>query len=293
MTVTFQPGVLAPLMPQGRSLAFVARSESDPGPALALLREHFDPAWGVVGLGEPLVRALGRAISGLRVFPALSGSAHPIPSVQHDLWIFLRSADRGVIFDRSQKIFDLLGGAFDLSDAIDTFTYAGGRDLTGYEDGTANPPADRSIDVAIAKPESGAPFSSFVAVQRWAHDLKRFGAHSQDRRDAMIGRRLSDNEEIDDAPESAHVKRTAQETFTTEAFMLRRSQPWASNDGQGLEFIAFAASLDPFERMLKRMAGLEDGVSDALFTFSRPVNGAYYWCPPVSGERLDLSLVGV
>lgn len=34
--------------------------------------------------------------------------------------------------------------------------------------------------------------------------------HSQER-DHIIGRRLSDNEELEDAPESAHVKRTAQE----------------------------------------------------------------------------------
>jgi putative iron-dependent peroxidase len=89
----------------------------------------------------------------------------------------------------------------------------------------------------------------------------------------MIGRRLDDNEEIADAPESAHVKRTAQELFDPEAFMVRRSQPWASAEGQGLEFIGYGASLDAFERMMKRMAGIEDGLSDSLFTFSGPVNG--------------------
>ena len=35
--------------------------------------------------------------------------------------------------------------------------------------------------------------------------------------------------------------------------------------------------------------GLEDGISDALFRFSRAINGAYYWCPPVQDGRLDLS----
>ena len=75
--------------------------------------------------------------------------------------------------------------------------------------------------------------------------------------------------------------------------MVRRSQPWASDDGQGLEFIAYGASLDAFERMLTRMVGIEDGLSDALFTFSRPVNGAYYWCPPLLDNRLDLALLGI
>jgi putative iron-dependent peroxidase len=294
MSLTYQPGVLAAAAPVSRSLFFSVAHESDPRPALARLRENFDPEWGVVGLGEPLVRALGHEISGLRAFPALSGSAHAIPSTQQDLWIFLRGPDRGAVFDLSAKVFDLLlEGGFVLNDAVDTFAYAGGRDLSGYEDGTANPSPEESLDVAIAGPSSGAPFSSFVAVQRWVHDLKRFRAHPESERDAMIGRRHSDNEEIDDAPESAHVKRTAQETFTPTAFMVRRSQPWATDRGEGLEFIAYAASLDPFEHMLRRMAGLEDGISDALFRFSRPLTGGYYWCPPVAGGRLDLSLAEV
>jgi putative iron-dependent peroxidase len=292
MSLTFQPGVLAPVSPYGGSLSFALAHESDPRPTLALLRENFDPEWGVVGLGEPLVRTLGREIPGLRVFPALSGSPHAIPSTQHDLWMFLRAGDRGAIFDLSRKIFDLLEGAFVLSDAVDTFAYAGGRDLSGYEDGTANPPADESVAVAIAQASSGAAGSSFAAVQRWVHDLKRFRAHSEPERDAMIGRRHADNEEIADAPESAHVKRSAQETFAPAAFMVRRSHPWATNDGEGLEFIAYAASLDPFEQIMRRMAGLEDGISDALFRFSRPLTGAYYWCPPLAGGRLDLSLLG-
>lgn len=37
------------------------------------------------------------------------------------------------------------------------------------------------------------------------------------------------------------------------------------------------------------MVGLEDGISDALFTFSQPVTGGYYWCPPVRENRIDLS----
>jgi putative iron-dependent peroxidase len=29
------------------------------------------------------------------------------------------------------------------------------------------------------------------------------------------------------------------------------------------------------------MMGLDDGI-DSLFRFTRPVTGAYYWCPPVA-----------
>lgn len=292
MSATHQPGILAPLAPYGRSLSFSIRLESDPRPALLRLRQVFDPHWGVVGIGEPLAKALWREIPGLRAFPALS-SAHPIPSIQHALWIFLRAGNRGDIFDLSQKVVGLLAPEFEVSDSVETFSYADGRDLTGYIDGTANPKPEEAGDVALVKAEGGAGFSSFVAVQRWTHDLPHFHTHSHAERDAIMGRRLDDNEEIADAPESAHVKRTAQELFDPTAFMVRRSQPWASEHEQGLEFIAYCASLDPFERMMKRMAGIEDGLSDALFTFSRPVNGAYYWCPPLLENRLDLVLLGL
>ena len=54
-------------------------------------------------------------------------------------------------------------------------------------------------------------------------------------------------------------------------------------------FVAFGKSFDAFEVLLNRMVGLDDGVSDALFTFSKPLTGTYFWCPPVSKEGLDLT----
>jgi putative iron-dependent peroxidase len=139
----------------------------------------------------------------------------------------------------------------------------------------------------------GLDGSSFVAVQQWVHDLDRFESMQQQERDHVIGRRLSDNEEIDDAPASAHVKRTAQESFDPEAFIFRRSMPWADDCREGLVFVAFGNSLAAFEALLKRMVGAEDGIVDALFRFTRPVTGNYYWCPPAVDGRLDLRALGL
>jgi putative iron-dependent peroxidase len=140
----------------------------------------------------------------------------------------------------------------------------------------------------------GAPAgSSFVAVQRWRHHMSRFEAMTRQQQDHAIGRERDSNEELDDAPESAHVKRTAQESFEPEAFVLRRSMPWAEGNEGGLVFAAFGRSFDAFEAQLRRMSGAEDGIVDALFTFTEPETGAYYWCPPVHGGRLDLSGVGL
>ena len=58
--------------------------------------------------------------------------------------------------------------------------------------------------------------------------------------------------------------------------------------------LAFGRSLDAFEAQLRRMCGEDDGVTDALFRFTRPVTGGAFWCPPLTGEgRLDLSAIGL
>jgi putative iron-dependent peroxidase len=289
-----QPGILAAPSPVARSLSFRFALDTDPRPALARLRDGFRVEDGVVGFGAGLVRASGREVPGLRPFPALAGAGLAAPSTQQALWAYLRGGDRTATFDATERLQALLGGALALEDAVDTFVYRGGRDLSGYEDGTENPKGDRAVAAAVVGTGTpGLTGSSFVAVQRWTHDLAAFRRFSAERRDMTIGRRFDSNEEIEDAPPSAHVKRTAQESYDPETFMVRRSMPWASAREQGLEFVAFVESLDRFERQLVRMMGLEDGVRDALFTFSRPVTGGYYWCPPIAGARLDLSLLGV
>src|SRR5512135_89414 len=288
-----QPGILAPISALGRSLTFRLAPDADPVAALRRLRDGYAPDWGVVGLGEPLTRALGREVPGLRTFPGLSGPACSVPSTQQALWISLRGPDHGHLFDLTVEVEPLVAVAFLLDDALDTFTYAGGRDLSGYEDGTENPRGEAAAAAALVAAGDALAGSSFVAVQRWVHDLARFREFSADRRDAVIGRRADTNDEIGEAPPSAHVKRSAQESYDPPAFMVRRSMPWASAREQGLQFVAYGASLDRFEGVLRRMVGLDDGMVDALFTFSRPVTGGYYWCPPVAEGRLDLRGLGL
>ena len=188
----------------------------------------------------------------------------------------------------------LLRPGFHSERTVDGFKYDRGLDLTGYEDGTENPKGIAADNAAIVKDAGpGLDGSSFVATQQWVHELDHFEALPQDERDNIIGRRLSDNEEIDDAPLSAHVKRTEQESFDPPAFVVRRSMPWADASGEGLMFVAFGKSLDAFEVQLMRMTGQEDRISDGLFRFSRPVSGSYFWCPPVSNGFLDLSAIRI
>jgi porphyrinogen peroxidase len=284
-----QPAILAPLSAVGRSLTFRIAPGTDVRSALERLRDGLSIDCGVVGIGEPAVLALGTSIPGLRTFPSMSGAACSVPSTQEALCILLRGADRGVVFDLTVHIRSLVADAFLLVDSNDTFTYHGNRDLTRFEDGTENPKGKKAVQSAIVAEGEHLRGSSFLVVQRWVHDLTRFRAFEEERREMLIGRRAESNEEIADAPPSAHVKRAAQETFTPDAFMVRRSMPWASATEEGLEFIAHVESLDRYERVLHRMVGHDDGIVDGLFSFSRPVTGGYYWCPPIEDDKLDLA----
>ncbi len=289
-----QPGILAPIPRLARYLTFSQRQETDPRAALAALADSVDGEELVLGIGRSLALHLGRDIDGLRVFPGHAGAGFEVPSTPAALWCWLRGNDRGDIVHRSRQVQRVAAPAFAVDEVTDAFQYRAALDLTGYEDGTENPQGDDALKVALVSGRGrGADGASFVAVQQWVHDLDLFESKPAGDRDDIIGRRQSDNEELADAPDSAHVKRTAQESFEPEAFVLRRSMPWADEYGAGLHFVAFGKSFDAFEAQLLRMIGAEDNIVDALFTFTRPVSGAYFWCPPLEDGRLDLRLLGM
>ncbi len=285
---TAQSGILAPLPAHSRYLNF----SIVPGTQAKLLHQllaqiAIEPDL-VVGLGPSLTSTIGADLAQLKPFPSYSTNGIDIPSTPYALWVWIRGDDRGQLLLQGQQLIEQLARGFTLTRAVDGFKHLEGRDLTGYEDGTENPEGEDAIQTAFSH-DPRLLGSSFVAVQQWQHNFDHFQAMSQQQQDDSIGRRLSDNKELDDAPESAHVKRTAQESFKPEAFLLRRSMPWSDLHGSGLMFVAFTHSLQSFEAQLERMIGLEDGICDALFRFTQPISGGYYWCPALKQGQLDLT----
>lgn len=289
-----QPGILEAIPAFSRYLLFAARPESAPAVTLAALAHRADGKALVVGLGQGLVERLGESVPGLHPFPDFSMPGLAIPRTPIDLCCWLRSDERGELVHQARRLEQLLAPAFELQRGVDAFRYGTGDDLTGYEDGTENPVGEAAEQTAlVAGQGTGLDGASFLALQQWQHDFNRFEAMSGLEQDHAIGRRKSDNEELDDAPASAHVKRTAQESFDPEAFVLRRSMPWARDDNCGLMFAAFASSFDAFEAQMRRMVGAEDGIRDGLFQFSQPLSGSYFWCPPLRDGKLDLRAIGL
>ena len=283
-----QPLVLEPVRPSARFLTW--KLVGDPAPALsALAKQRFDSEV-ILGFGAPVVDALKGHVEGLRPFP----SHLPLfPATQHALWVCTAQREKGAQLDSGMKIARTLKNAFEIVEEIDGYTYLGGRDLSGFVDGTENPHGDAAVDAAIVKGGLGYEGGTFCAVQKWVHDLGALDRMTEKARDHVVGRRLEDDEEIEDAPPSAHVKRTAQESFEPAAFMVRRSMPWGGVKEHGLYFVAYVENLNRFEHMAERMAGAKDGIVDGLFSFTRPLTGGYYFCPPVVDGHLDLRSLGL
>lgn len=295
MDLPFQPGILDPVPAAGRYLSFRIRLPAALREGLDELRGRTFGSEAVVGVGPAVVRSLGCEVEGLRELPALAGPGVCSPSTPGALWVWLRGDEPGELFLRGRELAACLAPAFELVEEVGAFRHGPGRDLSGYEDGTENPTGPAAVEAAFVSGSGpGRDGSSFVAVQRWVHDFGRLAALREEELDRIVGRRRSDNEELSDAPATAHVVRTAQEDFDPPAFLLRRSMPWVESEAGGLVFVAFGHSLDSFVAQLRRMCGLDDGITDALFGFTRPVTGSAYWCPPLAGSgRLDFTALGL
>jgi putative iron-dependent peroxidase len=289
-----QPGILLPPPRRARYLSFAAQPDGDVRAALHALQAHADGEQVVLGLGRAALLALGRDVEGLRELPVLDGPGIAVPSTPAALWLWLRGDDAGVLLHRARQLEAAAARGFALQAAVEAFSHLDSRDLTGFEDGTENPKGEKAELAALVHGRGpGLDGSSFAAVQQWVHDFARFESLTAEQQNAAVGRHKQTNAELPDAPASSHVKRTAQESFSPEAFVLRRSMPWTAGMSGGLMFVAFGRSLDAFEAQLRRMAGHDDGITDALFGFTRPVSGASFWCPPMRGGAVDLSALGL
>jgi putative iron-dependent peroxidase len=302
MTTPAQAAILAPLPPVGRYLLFTLADDASPASlrhSLARLQPLVDGTHTLLALGPQLVQALGASVPGLREFPALQGPGVSVPSSPTAMLCWLRGDEKGDLLLQARAIEKAVAPALHFHRAVDGFRHklgasGHGHDLTGYEDGTENPEGDAAAAAALVHGQGpGLDGGSFMAVQQWVHDMDAFDAMAPQARDDMMGRRLRDNQELDDAPASAHVKRTAQESFSPEAFVLRRSMPWALGHKMGLMFVAFGCTLDAYEAQMRRMAGLDDGIVDGIFQISKPVTGSYLWCPPMAGGQPDLRQLGM
>ena len=216
--------------------------------------------------------------------PIEGAGGFTIPAAQHDLWLWLHASTPDAIFDIARVAARQLDGVARVVTEQPAFTYGASQDLTGFEDGTENPPVDEALQVATIPTGEPCGGGSYVLLQRWVHDLDGFEALETADREQVIGRTLHGSIELDEdrQPTNSHVSRVVIEDDDGEELeVFRRSVAYGGLSEHGLMFLAFSADRARLQRMLERMAGQEDGVRDRLTEFSTPVASAWYIAPPV------------
>jgi putative iron-dependent peroxidase len=274
-----QPGIFAQGTRSHYHLEFDLRDGASDGEicaALGGLREPSVTAGGsniVVGFGPALWRRLrpDDAPPELADFEPIEGDGRRAPATQHDLWVWTHGTGEDVELDVARAVVVVLQPAFRLAAEQPCFVYLDSRDLTGFIDGTENPPVEEAFDVALVPDGQPGEGGAFVLAQKWVHDLAKFHAQSQPEQEGTIGRTK---------PDTAHIARVVIEEDGEELELYRRSTPYGRVGELGLYFLAFSADPSRFTKMLHRMFGVtDDGLHDHLTDFTTPVSGAHYFAP--------------
>jgi putative iron-dependent peroxidase len=289
-----QPGIFAQGTRSHYHLEFDLRDGATDDAVVAALRGLREPsvtAGGsniVVGCGAALWRRLRPedAPAALADFEAIEGDGRRAPATQHDLWVWTHGTGEDVELDVARAVVVALAPAFALAAEQPCFVYKDSRDLTGFIDGTENPPVEEAFDVALVPDGETGAGGAFVLAQKWVHDLDTFHAESLEAQQDTIGRTKPDSVELDDKPDTAHIARVVIEEEGEELELYRRSTPYGRVGELGLYFLAFSADPSRFTKMLHRMFGLTgDGLHDHLTDFTTPVSGAFYFAPSL--DALD------
>ena len=255
-----------------------------PGLTRAVVERLGEPALtSALGIGAEAWEAVTATAKpeGLVPFAPLADGPRVAPATAADLFLHIHSPRHDANLILAREFLKAVAGGASVVEEVMGYKHLGGRDLTGFVDGTENPEGDERAEVALV---AEGPFAggSFVSLQRYVHDLSRWEAMPVSEQEGCIGRTKQDDQELDDdvKPPTAHIARVVIEDDGEELEVVRHSLPWGGTSENGLYFVAYCADPAPFRRMLESMVLRDgDGHCDRLLDFTRAVTGAAFFTP--------------
>lgn len=281
-----QPSIFAPLARCHRHLEYKLKGNVNASMLRPLTKAVSAKAGAVIGFSYDLWQQLEQELPAqLKPFTTI-GTAQ---STQADIWLWLAGDNHSEVLDASLALHQLLDSYAELEREVDGQQYHQSRDLTGFEDGSANPKTDEARRQAACIPldEAGAG-GCYALSQQWQHNLPAFNAIPKQEQEGIIGRSKDDSIELrgEHMPATSHVSRTDVKVDGVAQKIWRRSVPWGGVEANGLYFVGFSCELSRLEIQLKRMFGLtDDGIKDRLTEFSSPISSSYWFCPSLEQLR--------
>ncbi|WP_206483354.1 Dyp-type peroxidase [Thalassotalea sp. G2M2-11] len=224
----------------------------------------------------------------LKPFSEIKCDDRIAPSVNYDLYIEVRSDRADVNHIVAGKVCALLADSVELIEQVRGFRFLDGRDLTGFVDGTENPQGRHRREVALVDEQSDQAFSSgsYLHIQRYRHNLNLWNTLKVKEQEDVFARTKLDNEEYtsENKPLTSHIKRAGIKDADGKTLeILRQSMPYGDMKLQGLMFVAYCQSPEPFELMLKSMIeGDVHGHSDHLLKYTQAETGAAFFAPSLN-----------
>lgn len=222
----------------------------------------------------------------LRPFPAIPGAIHPAPTSEADLILHLRANRYDFLHEFANQIVTEFAEWLEVVESVHGFDFHKGRDLTGFMEGSGNPPEAEKAAVALVGDEDPEwAGGSYLHMQRYVHHLEQWQRLPVKQQETVIGRSKADDVALDpeDLAKTAHLARVNIHDHGHKLQILRQSMPYGAPGGeQGTLFCCYCRTPVHFERMLTRMvAPTSDGRVDLLLNFTRAVTGAAFFVPDV------------
>ncbi len=221
----------------------------------------------------------------LAPFQQIAGQTHIAISTPGDLLFHIRANRPDLCFEFEKILLDKLGDAVKVEDEVSGFRYFDERDLLGFVDGTANPIGPHLPQATLVGDEDPAgKGGAYIVVQKYEHNLKRWGHQSVEKQEEVIGRTKVDNIEL---PDAAHGQKSHKTLNTIneageEFDILRDNMPFgsAADEVFGTYFIGYARYYWVIQKMLERMyIGDPPGLHDQILDFSTPRTGTTFFAP--------------
>ncbi|MCA0436475.1 MAG: Dyp-type peroxidase [Actinobacteria bacterium] len=221
--------------------------------------------------------------------PIVGDDGFTMPATQHDVFVWIAAGRYDTVFDQTAGVADALAPVAVLAEETRGWIYQHDRDLTGFIDGTKNPPLVEATQVAIAASGQPGEGGSVLLLQRWRHDWAAWSELGVPGQQDAMGRTKPDSVELKPLPPTSHVARTDQDEVGQ---IFRRNTPYGTVSDHGTVFVGFCHSQQPLADMLHRMAGIGGEPRDELTRYTVALSGAYYVIPahehlPVAPDRRD------
>jgi porphyrinogen peroxidase len=212
----------------------------------------------------------------------LGPDGYTMPATQHDAVLWLSGSAYDVVFDTAREAIAALEAVASIAEETSSWPYRHDRDLTGFIDGSENPTLIEVPEIAVIPEGPPGAGGTILLLQKWSHDAKAWESLPVAGQEQVIGRTKDESVELDDKPSDSHVARTDQDSFGK---IFRRNMPYGTVTDHGTMFVGFSADQRPLAAMLESMAGVTDGIRDALTSYTRPLTGAYYFVPSTQSLR--------